>query len=210
MEKIYVFGAGGFAIEVAYLIGENQKYKVAAFVDRQEANGIDVDGCIIPVISESDFLDLCNKSRKNAAIAIANNEIVQKIVERFVDKCDFPNIIHPSFKTFGEVKLGRGNIIAYGNLFSVGAEIGSFNRFNMGCGVGHGTQIGDFNMVNPGCRISGDVTIGNCNMLGVNSSIMQGISIANYDVLGGGSFLAKDIKEEHVTYLGVPARKCIF
>ena len=99
MEEIYIFGAGGFAVEVAYLIGETGQYKIAAFIDRNAADSIYIEDSEIPVISEDDFSGLDGDSKRKATIAIANNIVVKKIADRFQSQCEFPNIIHPSFKT---------------------------------------------------------------------------------------------------------------
>lgn len=210
MEYIYIFGTSGFAREIYYLIKDTQKYIVKAFIDlsvNQKQSFIKVDESYIPIIEEDVFYKGCNQLDKpNASVAIANNAIVEKITKRFQDKCNFPNIIHPSFKQLGNTKMGIGNIITYNNFFSDNIQIGSFNRFNIGCILGHDVRIGDFNQVNPYCNISGNVNIGHSNFFGVKSTILQGINIGNYNTIGTSSLLIKSIKDNG-TYIGSPARK---
>ena len=58
-----------------------------------------------------------------------------------------------------QIKIGEGNIICAGNIFTTDIEIGSFNVFNLDCTVGHDTVIGSYNIINPSVNISGGVKI---------------------------------------------------
>ena len=111
MKDIYIFGAGGFAREIVYLVRDIQEYKVKAFIDIKEAPPIEIDGEIIDIISEKTFETICKTSPTLAAIAVANNKIVKKIVSHFHGICTFPNLIHPSVSHFGKLIIGEGNII---------------------------------------------------------------------------------------------------
>jgi sugar O-acyltransferase (sialic acid O-acetyltransferase NeuD family) len=206
MKDIYIFGAGGFAREVVYLIRDTKEYCVKAFVDIQDANPIEVDGQIIDVISEKKFRNICITSPTNAAIAIANNTIAKQIISRFKNICTFPNIIHPTTIFYGRMEIGIGNIITLGSFFSEHSCIGSFNRFNIQCGIGHDTIIGSFNQFNSGCKISGAVTIGDENFFGVNSVVLQNVKIGNNNTIGAASLIIHTIKDGN-SYIGVPAHK---
>jgi sugar O-acyltransferase (sialic acid O-acetyltransferase NeuD family) len=206
MKDIYIFGAGGFAKEIYYTIKNAGEYIVKGFINKDIVQDVIVDNITIPVFSEDQIEQFCLEYQINAAIAIANNNIVEKVFHKFEGKCFFPNIIDPSIASYGEIIMGEGNIITRNNFFSDNVIIGSFNRINMCCLIGHDVTIGDFNIVNPSCKISGNVHIGNFNMLGVNSSILQGISLGNNNTIGGGSFLASNIDNNN-NLLGVPARK---
>lgn len=209
MKDIYIFGAGGFAREIVYLIRDIQEYKVKAFVDIKEAPPIEIDGETISIISEKTFKTICQSTPTHAAIAIANNTIVKKIVSHYKDICIFPNIIHPSVTHFGKLTIGEGNIITMGNGFSEHVRVGSFNRFNTHCGIGHDTCIGNYNMFNPGCKISGAVTIGDGNSFGVNAVVLQQIKIGNNNAVGAASLIIHHLKDGK-SYIGVPAKKIEF
>ena len=206
MKDIYIFGAGGFAREIYYTIKNAGEYIVKGFVSKNIEQDISIDNITIPILSEDQIEHICHEYLINATIAIANNNVVEKIFHKFEGKCVFPNIIDPSIASYGKIIMGEGNIITRNNFFSDNVIIGSFNRINMCCLIGHDVTIGDFNIVNPSCKISGNVHIGDFNMLGVNSSILQGIVLGNNNTLGGGSFLATNIND-HNCLLGVPARK---
>ena len=206
MKDIYIFGAGGFAREVFYLIKDLKEYRVKAFVDVVAESPIEVDKQTIEVMPEVEFDRICQRETANVAIAIANNCVVKKIVAKYSRQCFFPNLIHPSVIRFGELKIGQGNIVAVGNFFSEKIVLGSFNRFNVHCGIGHDVTIGDYNQFNPGCKISGAVSIGNENFFGVNSAVLQQINIGNNNVIGASSLIIHNVKDGK-RYIGVPAHK---
>lgn len=208
MKEIYIFGLGGFAREVFYLIKDLNCFDVKAFIDRKPVvSCISIYNESIPVISEDNFLKICTTQKKiDVVIAIANSLIVSNIISRFRILCEFPNLIHPSVKIFGVLKMGVGNVIAYNCLFSDNVTIGSFNRFNIGNIIGHDVEIGDNNHFNPSCNISGNVKIGDDNLIGVKAVILQGIKLGNGNTVGASSLLFKNIKDDS-TYIGVPAKK---
>lgn len=209
MKDIYIFGAGGFAREIVYLIRDIQEYNVRAFVDIKEAPSTEIEGKTIDIISEKTFEAICQSSPTHAVIAVANNKTAKKIATHFYNICTFPNLIHPSVSHFGKLIIGEGNIITMGNCFSEHVHIGSFNRFNTCCGIGHDTYIGNYNMFNPGCKISGSVTIGDGNSFGVNAVVLQQIKIGNNNTIGAASLIISHLKDGK-SYIGVPAQKIDF
>lgn len=209
---IYIFGAGGFAREVFYLVQEIEDYHFHAFVEKENSTDkILINDKEYPIISEDSFHHIC-KEEKNliyAAIALADVKTVKIIINKFANNCIFPNLIHPSVKIFGTLKIGNGNIIAYNCVISDNVKLGSFNRINIGTIIGHDVQIGDNNHINPTCNISGNVLLGNNNFLGVNCVVLQNLSITNDVVIGASSLVLRKI-DESGTYIGVPAKKIIF
>ena len=111
-EEIYIFGASGYARETALLIQKIGVYTIKAFVDKDTKgnDSISVNGYTYSVISETNFYEICQNNRPNAVISISDASIVNNILNRFQNLCNFPNIIHPSsFK--GMYSIGIGNII---------------------------------------------------------------------------------------------------
>lgn len=207
-ESIYIFGASGYAKETALLIQEIGEYNIKAFVDKhsEEGNFIYVNTHIYPIISETDFYELCQNKRLNVVISIANTNIVNNLLKRFQDFCNFPNIIHPSSLFKGKYSIGMGNIIAYDCIFTEQVSIGSFNRFNIRITVGHDTVIGNNNHFNPLVSIAGNVNIGSDNLFGVNSVVLQNIAISDGNTIGAKSLVVKNILKQG-TYFGIPAKK---
>ena len=207
MKDIYIFGASGYAREVALLINELNEFSIKGFVDKENSNSeIILNNNSYSIISEKQFINICKNNKTNAAIAIANPLITINIINKFDNICSFPNIIHPNTIFSGKSILGKGNIISYNCIFTDNIKIGSFNRFNIGVLVGHDVTIGNNNQFNTSCNISGNVKIENNNLFGVNSVILQNIQICDDNLIGASSLVIKNIKKSG-TYIGNPAVK---
>jgi sugar O-acyltransferase (sialic acid O-acetyltransferase NeuD family) len=208
-KDIYIFGAGGLAREIYLLLQELPEYKFLAFIDKecQRNEVIKCNGQLLPVISESVFDESIEKNNNiNAVIPIGFPKLLCKIKNKYCDKCNFPNIIHPSVKLNNGFKIGKGNIISANNVFTDNVRVGSFNVFNIGSLVGHDVTFGDCNVINSSCNISGNVTIGSYNLIGVRSVILQGKSIGDHNIVGAGSVLIRKLTD-NTTVFGVPAIK---
>ena len=206
-KNIYIFGASGYAKETALLIEEMGEYCLQGFVDKDiEVRETEVNGISYPILSEEAFYSACEKERQEAVISIANSGVVQKIVARFGNCCNFPNIIHPSSAFKGKYSIGRGNIISYDCIFTEEVSIGSFNRFNVRGMVGHNTMIGDYPHFTSLVNIAGNVTIGNSNLFGMSVVVLQNIGIGDGNTIGAGSLVLKNITKVG-TYFGVPAKR---
>lgn len=208
-EDLYIFGSGGFAREVYYLALRTQQYNIKAFVDEHKKDALILSNIYIPVISEVEFLEIIDKKKVNVGIAIGDNNIVKKIVEKFQTKCIFPNLIDPSVIFVDKGSIGDGNIICYGNYISCNFKMGSFNRINYLCKFGHDCLIGDYNQINPNSTISGNVRIGSLNLLGASSNIIQNITIGDNNIIGLGAVLLTNVDCDG-RYVGNPARKMVF
>lgn len=211
MKKIYIFGTGGFAKEVYFLIQEinhvNYSYEVAGFIDIAPTNtSIAIGSKKYEVQDEKQFFSTTHSNDTVFAIGIGNPKIVQSLLQNYGHKYNFPNLIHPSaIGMFETIKLGSGNIITAGCIFTVDINIGSFNIFNLNSTIGHDTTIGNCNVINPGTNISGGVTIGNSNLLGTNSTVLQYVEIGNNNAIGAGAVVNKAIENNKVA-VGVPAK----
>ncbi len=211
MKNIYIFGSGGFAKEVAFLIDSINKdrlqYNLVGFIDvHPKINSIKIGSKNINVLDESKFFNTGQLPDACYSIGIGNPDVINKIQSRLGAKVEFPNLIHPKFEAFIEqIDMGIGNIITAGCVFTIDIKIGSFNIFNLNTTVGHDAIIGDGNVFNPGTQISGGVKIGNYNLIGTNSAILQSVIIDNYNTIGAGAMVNKDLGSSKVA-VGVPAK----
>ncbi|MDD4515960.1 NeuD/PglB/VioB family sugar acetyltransferase [Massilibacteroides sp.] len=209
MKKIAVYGAGGFGREIACLIHIiNQKSPqwdfIGFFDDGKEIGTSNEYGQILGGIKELNKITY----PLDLAIAIGKPTIVAHIVENIKNEnINFPNIISPDviFLDGQNCKMGKGNIICSGCLFSCNLLIGDFNIFNGFIPVGHDSVIGNYNAFMPNVKISGEVTIGDRNFFGVSSIVLQQIRIGNTTTIGANSLVIKKTKDG-LTYLGSPAK----
>lgn len=212
MQKIVIFGAGGFGTEVAMTIKDINKssgdnWDIAGyFDDNKHLQNAVIDG--MKVLGGVEELLKCTEEM-NVVIAI-NNPTIRKdlsIKLRQNDLLQFPNVIHPSSIVYHDTcSIGIGNIILLFTVISYGVTMGDFNIINSYSGLGHHTMMGSYNSFNPRVAISGRVTIGDLNEFGMNSSVIQNKSLGSNNMIGANSLLLRNIEDNNV-YFGVPAKK---
>lgn len=208
MRDIVIFGSGGYAREVAFLIEDinraSAQWNILGFVetDRQRV-GQEVGKYRVYCTEE----ELLNK-KLAAVIGIGTPAIIHKIASRFAadSNIDFPNLVHPGVvRDEPRVLLGRGNILCAGNIFTTDITIGSFNLFNRSSTFGHDVRIADCCVFNPGINMSGGVEIGSRCLVGTGATILQYLKIGDEVTVGAGSVVTKDVTAG-TTVVGVPAR----
>lgn len=212
--KRYIIGSGGFAKEVYFLLKEVYKNEICFYGFIDVANGKDsiyIGENRYEVINENTFDDTTDFKTENVELyfGIASPKLIQKIAQRF-ERFSFPNLIHGSFTGLTEsIKMGVGNIITPGCIFTADVSIGSFNIFNTCTCLGHDTTIGSYNVFLPRTQVSGCVKIGDHNVFGMNASIIQGKKIGNNNSFGAYSYIIRSVQDDN-SYFGIPAVKINF
>lgn len=210
-KSLFIFGAGGFAKEIYWLIREINStaptYEVKGFIDQQaHQDGLTIGREVLPIVAEHD--SELQSGQYCFALGIGNPLVGASVTARFA-QFDWPNLIHPSFLFHREtIKFGLGNVVTAGCVFTVDIQVGSFNIFNLHTTVGHDVKIGSNNVLNPGVHISGGVVIGDQNLFGTNCSVLQGLEIENRCVVGANALVTKNVTENSVV-VGVPAKPLV-
>lgn len=193
--KIYIRGAGGFAIEVCAW-AEQSGFKVIAFVDEfpqtKELLGI-------PVVDRNGYDILAP-----VVVAIGNPHIRRKIVATEYSNANFAIIIHPSAIVGKDVEIGPGSIICPNVVITSKVKMGEHAHLNLATTVGHSCEIGSFFTTAPGAKISGDCKIGDRVYFGTNSSIKQKLTVVDDVIIGLGAGVLRNITQPG-TYIGIPA-----
>lgn len=198
MKDIVIVGDGGFAKEVEFLIKDltSEYWHGDTKLTPWEFKGFVKD-------------DFDSEVPINVVIGIGTPEARARVFEQLSVKENllFPNLIHPNVVgDWDNIKLGKGNIICAGNIFTTDIEIGDNNLFNLGCTVGHDTKIGKNNVFNPSVNISGGVDIRDNILVGTGAQILQYLYININSTIGAGAVVTKDITDDG-TYVGVPAKR---
>lgn len=212
-----IFGAGGFAREVAWLIDELVKSgradgKVDAFVVDDHAGNVGAFIHGVPVISETEFFETCRSRAVNVYIGVGSPQLKQVLHKKclsLLDSVDFPSLVHPSVIMDlrpGVIQLSEGCFICAGTILTTDLRVGAFVHINLDCTVGHDANIGDFTTLSPGVHISGRVTIGEKCFAGTGAAFLESVHVIDNAVIGAGAVVISDITEPG-TWVGVPARR---
>lgn len=206
-----IFGGGGFAREVEWLLqergGSPARYMVLA--DGDAALGTPVHG--IDTLAESHFLAGLGPEPVQVYLAIGAPAIRRKIAARLAayPQLSFPSLIHPGAnfdRRPGRVRYGRGCIVCANAVLTTDIQLGNFVHIDMGATVGHEAQIADYVRISPGANVSGRVRIGEAAFVGAGAVILERLNVAPEVLIGAGAVLIHDALESG-TYVGVPARR---
>jgi sugar O-acyltransferase (sialic acid O-acetyltransferase NeuD family) len=210
--EVAIYGAGGFAREVAWLIQAcNQKadlYEIVCYVnDNVQGAERTLNG--IPVMD----LRLARKNFPGAKIVVGVG--TPKTREILVGKAalagfDFETIIHPSVERSNWMEIGAGTVICAGNILTVNIKLGNHVQINLGCTVGHDVIMGDYATLAPGVHVSGYVHLGRRVYVGTGAVIINGtksdpLVIGDDVIIGAGACVNKPVPKG-LTVVGVPAK----
>lgn len=211
MKDIAIYGAGGFGREIACLIQrinmiEPKWNLIGFFDDNEEIWGAKNE--YGEVLGGTNALNAWSREL-SLVVTIGNPQILSLVISKITNiSIDFPNLIDPTVDLIdpNNVKMGKGNVLCAKCFVSCNVEMGDFNLYNVGVGIGHDSYIGNYNVIMPNVNISGGVKIGNENMLGVKSTVLQYLKIGNQVKLGANSLLMRNAKDG-MLYIGTPAKK---
>ena len=207
--KLIILGAGGFAREVAWLVGDiNARgpavYDLVGFWERdaglvgEKLNGVPVLGADEVGRYLPDLWCVAGIGKP------ADRERAVREAEGL--GCRFPILVHPDTRYDPEtVTFGPGTVLCAGNILTVNITIGSHVHLNLDCTVGHDSVIEDFVTISPGCHLSGFTSVGRGAYMGTGSVTLEHHSIGAGAVVGAGAVITGEIPPG-VTAVGVPAR----
>lgn len=205
--SVAVYGAGGFAREVAWLAQECG-YRVCCLIEDEPAvTGGSLNG--VPILS----LDETVSRFPSAAVAPAiGRPATREIVAGRARSRgrDFATLVHPRTEKSERVVLGAGVIICAGTILTTDIVVGDHVHLNIGCTIGHDVELGDYATLAPGVHVSGAVKIGRRAYIGTGAVIINGtrhdpLTIGDDAVVGAGACVTRSVPAA-TTVVGVPAR----
>ncbi len=212
IQQIAIYGGGGFAREVAWLVEscnvDTSLYEVVCFISDNAAE----QGHLlneIPVVS----LELAWQRFPIAKVVggVGSPSTRELLMNRAASVgFDFATIIHPRAERSSWIKIGVGTVICAGNILTTNIALGQHVQINLDCTIGHDVVMGDYATLAPGVHVSGWVHMGKRVYVGTGANIINGtrdkpLLIGDDAVVGAGACVTKSVPSG-VTVVGVPAK----
>lgn len=211
MKKIWILGAGGFAVEVYSWLRDH----LASTKDGEFAGFID-DFC-----PESGILNrIGDASERTATVKVddfepaendwcvcalgqpsAKADMLPKLAARGVR---FLTLIHPTAIIGANVEIGEGSVICPRVILSGCNRLGRFSSLNFFSSMSHDAVCGDYCTINPYAAVSGKCRLGDRVTVGSHAAIHPGVSIGDDVIVGIGSVVVNRIRGGK-TVFGIPA-----
>lgn len=210
-KRIAIYGAGGFAREVAWLVescrDEGVLYEPACFIDDDESRwGTMLNG--IPVVGLQEAA--ARYADAQVVLAVGNPKVREALAAKAAAAgFGFATLVHPRVERSRWIQYGEGTIVCAGSILTVNITLGRHVHINLDCTVGHDVVMGDYTTLAPGVHVSGWVHFGKRVYVGtgavfVNGTANEPLVIGDDVVIGAGACVTKSIS--YGTWGGVPAR----
>ncbi len=197
--RIAIIGAGGHGKVIADLALKNG-YKEVVFIDDNL-----IGKCMgFNIVGTCANIGQINDGKTDFIIAVGNNAIRKRIVERYKINC--ATLIHPSAQIGLNVKIGKGTVIMSGAVINPCATVGNHCIINTCAVIEHDCVIEDCVHISPSVAVGGTVHIGECTHVGIGAVVKNNVEICNNCIIGAGAVVVKDVVES-ATYVGIPAKK---
>lgn len=207
MEKVIIFGTGGFAQVAHFYLTKDSPYEVVAFtanknfIQERELLGL-------PVIPFEEIEKNYPSGKFKMFIAIAYRNVNKLRAEKYIEAkskgYELISYVNSKATRWGDTEIGDNCFIFENQTIQPFVKIGNDVIIWSGNHIGHHSVIGDHCFISSHVVISGYVKIEPYCFLGVNSAIREGITIAQGCVIGMGSTIVKDTEPGGV-YFGKAA-----
>lgn len=209
MERLFIFGVGGQARELAGVAADLGYVPVLL-----SRSGAEVPSNVpdLEVIEEAEAIRLDGSA---FAIGIGDNVARARVAARYGDRLRFPTLLHPA-ASFGLgqrelLSACRGVVVQAGVRITTNVAVGDFCNFNLNSTVSHDCRIGAFSTLSPGVAVAGSVHMGAGVWIGVGAVVSNGsadhpLTIGDNALIGAGAVVIRDCLADAV-YAGVPARR---
>ena len=214
--KLFIYGAGGFGREIAWLVAELNRQNptggddaidLLGFIDDHPA-GLPVDGLRV--------FDLSSAAEQFPAasvfVAVGSSSLREELVGRSTEAglTFAPPLVAPSVRMSPTSRIGTGSCLCEGSIVTVDVTIGAHVQVNLDCTLGHDAILDDYVTLAPGVHVSGWVHVRRGAYIGTGANIINGTAeeplvIGEGAVVGAGACVIADVVPRS-TVVGVPAK----
>jgi len=211
-KRIAVFGAGGFAREVAWLIRDinsnSPAYDFAGYIV-SDVSALGEHDSKQEVLGDISWLESNRNNIDCLAIGIGTPAVRLKIAAALTEQfpnLEWPALIHPrAIYDARSWKIGRGVLICAGVIGTVNISIADFAMVNLACTIGHEARLGRGCVLNPTVNISGGVVLEDGVLIGTGAQVLQYVRVRAGATVGAGAVVNKEVGENE-TVVGIPAK----
>lgn len=209
MKRIVLFGAGGLARELAFMIERINRikptYALEGFVvdDEYYVPGKVING--YRMIGNRQWL-IDHKDEYHCVCAVGEPK-PRKEIQDYLEQegVVFETLISPDVELHETVSIGAGSIICRGCMLTVNINIGKGNLINGRSTIGHDVSISNYACIMGGCSINGYVTIGESAFIGSCACITPHTTIGKSATVAAGSVVFRSVESNRIV-LGNPAK----
>lgn len=207
MRKLFIYGSGGFAREVAWLAQETG-FQVVGFIDdNPDKIGSLINGIMVLSLEDASAF----VPEVSVVIAVGSPQTREKLYLKASNVgFSFTTLVHPRVEMSKFVEMGEGTVIAAGSILTTNITLGKHVQINLDCTIGHDVVMEDFATLAPGVHVSGWVRIGKRAYIGTGAVIINGregepIVIGDDAIVGAGAVVTRSVPPA-TTVVGVPAK----
>lgn len=200
MRDFIIFGKGDFADILRYIIEEEMKRNVAAYMVNKKYLDREIY-CDRPVIPYEEIEHYYKPSDYAVSLGYEAHDMYQtrkRLQAELSEKGFYFDNVISNTASLTNAELGVGNIIMQNCFLAPFSKIGNGNVLWATAQIQHHNVLGDFNCIAPGATLSGYVSIGNHCFIGANTTIKNGVKIADFGLIGAGAYVSGDMKEYEV------------
>lgn len=199
-KQLVIYGAGGFARELAWQIqscGTGERaYELACFIDdKVEAQGREINGVIVLGLDEA-------RRRFPAAGVVGGvgDPSLRQLLAQKGIAAGFGagTFVHTRAEVSPWVSIGEGTVICVGSVLTANITLGKHVQIGPSCRLGHDARVGDASTLSPGVTVSNWAHIGQRVFVGPGAVIINGtpdepLTIGDDAVIGTGAVVTEPV-----------------
>ena len=210
--QIAIYGAGGFAREIAWLVEAcnegHKKFEVVGYIDdNPEKEGKIINGFAVWNLKTAQEVF----PHAKIVMGVGSPRTRQALREKAaLAGYAFATVIHPRVEMSPWIKIGEGTVICAGSILTTNITLGQQVQINLDCTIGHDVTLEDFATLAPGVHVSGWVHLGKRVYVGTGAVIINGteeapLKIGDDAIIGAGACVIESVVPG-LTVTGVPAK----